>query len=93
MSCAMQPHKQHTEFAAVDMDDTDRLLSVLYRSAIKNDPCYYCGSPDTDHVDHFFPLAKGGTDHFWNLVRACQRDNLSKHTQCGTAYLLRRGRL
>jgi hypothetical protein len=77
----------------VDMDATDRLLSTLYRCAIKNDPCYYCGSPVTDHVDHFFPLVKGGTDHFWNLVRACQRDNLSKHTQCGTAYLLRRGRL
>lgn len=77
----------------VDMDATDRLLSTLYRQAIKGDPCYYCGSPVTHHVDHFFPLAKGGTDHFWNLVRACERDNLSKHAQCGTAYLLRRGRL
>ena len=78
---------------AADMDDTDRLLSVLYRQAIKGDSCYYCGSPVTDHVDHYFPLAKGGTDHWQNLVRACERDNLSKQSQCGTAYLLRRGRL
>ena len=53
------------------MDGTDRLLSVCYRLAIRNDPCFYCGSPETAHVDHFFPLAKGGTDHWWNLVRAC----------------------
>jgi hypothetical protein len=86
-------HARRRRRVAADMDDTDRLLSVLYRQAIRNDPCWYCGSPVTDHVDHFFPLAKGGTDHFWNLVRACQRDNLSKNAQCGTAYLLRRGRL
>ena len=74
------------------MDDLDRLLSALYRQAIERDPCYYCNSPITDHVDHFFPLSKGGTDHFWNLVRACQRCNNAKYAQCGTAFILR-GRL
>lgn len=76
----------------VSMDATDRLLSGEYRRAIRHDRCFYCGSPDTDHVDHFFPLAKGGTDHFFNLVRACRKCNLSKNTMCGTAFLLR-GRL
>jgi hypothetical protein len=75
----------------VAMDDTDRLLSALYRLAIRDDPCYYCGSPVTDHTDHFFPLAKGGTDHWWNLVRACEHCNCSKQVMCGTAFLLLSG--
>jgi len=75
-----------------DMDATDRLLSALYREAIKGDPCFYCGSAETQCVDHFFPLVKGGTDHFFNLVRACTRCNLRKSgTMCGTAFLLLSG--
>ena len=81
-------HARRRGWLDADMDDIDRLLSVLYRIAIRDDPCHYCGSPVTDHVDHFFPLAKGGTDHWWNLVRACARDNLRKQAMCGTKYLL-----
>jgi len=78
--------------ANAGMDDFDRELSVAYRLAIRHDPCFYCKSPETAHIDHFFPLVKGGTDHFWNLVRACQRCNNAKYAQCGTAFILR-GRL
>ena len=78
--------------ASAGMDAFDRELSVAYRLAIGNDPCFYCGSPATDHVDHYFPLAKGGTDHWFNLVRACDTCNNAKYTTCGTANLLR-GRL
>lgn len=70
------------------MDVADRELSVAYRLAIRHDPCFYCGSPETDHVDHFFPIAKGGTDVWWNLVRACSRCNHAKYDRCGTAFLL-----
>ncbi|MEU8213993.1 HNH endonuclease [Micromonospora sp. NPDC049044] len=63
----------------VAMDEQDKLLSAEYRKAIKNDPCYYCGErKDEMHMDHYMPLAKGGTDHWWNLVRACANCNLSK---------------
>ena len=75
----------------VDMDQLDRALSAAYRTAIRNDPCFYCGDPETHHVDHFFPLAKGGTDVWVNLVRACADCNLSKSATCGTAFLLRAG--
>jgi 5-methylcytosine-specific restriction endonuclease McrA len=78
--------------ANAGMDDFDRELSVAYRLAILHDPCWYCGSPVTDHVDHFYPLAKGGNDRWFGLVRACQRCNNAKYAQCGTAFLLR-GRL
>jgi HNH endonuclease len=91
---ARQAMRARRRFASgAGMDEFDRELSVAYRIAIRWDRCLYCGSPDTDHVDHFFPLSKGGTDVWWNLVRACERDNLTKQAQCGTAYLLRRGRL
>lgn len=85
-------HARRRQRILADMDDIDRLLSALYRCAIRNDPCYYCGSATTDHVDHYFPLAKGGTDHWWNLVRACRVCNLRKNAfMCGTAFLLRSG--
>ena len=75
--------------AGAGMDDIDRMLSACYRLAIRNDPRFYCGSPETAHVDHYFPLAKGGTDSWENLVRSCDRCNNAKYTQCGTAFLLR----
>lgn len=62
---------------AVDMDEMDRALSVAYRQAIKDDPCAYCGaSGEVD--DHVHPLSRGGTDHWWNLARACWPCNSSK---------------
>lgn len=84
-------HARRRRRVAADMDNLDRLLSALYRRAISRDPCFYCGSPVTAHTDHFFPLAKGGTDHWFNLVRACQRCNLRKQVLCGTAFLLLSG--
>jgi hypothetical protein len=66
----------------------DRELSVEYRKAIKNDSCYYCGQvTDSMHDDHWMPLAKGGTDHWWNLVRSCATCNLSKSAKCGTHFI------
>lgn len=61
----------------VTMDRVDRLLSASYRLAIADDPCTYCGGPG-EQDDHVFPLALGGTDHWWNLTRACARCNQSK---------------
>lgn len=84
-------HARRRSRVDAGMDEIDRLLSTFYRIAIRNDPCCYCGSPVTDHVDHYFPLAKGGSDKFFNLVRACQRCNLRKQVMCGTAFLLLTG--
>lgn len=75
------------------MSREDRVLSRAYRAAIRLDPCHYCGEtiPGDMHDDHYYPLAKGGTDHWWNLVRACGPCNRRKHTYCGTWFLLRGG--
>jgi 5-methylcytosine-specific restriction endonuclease McrA len=67
------------------------MLSVGRRLAIRNDPCFYCGSPETAHVDHYFPLAKGGSDRWVNLVRTCGPCNNAKYTMCGTAFRLLTG--
>lgn len=64
----------------VEMAAEDRRLSVKYRKQIKDDPCYWCGTDEgPKHFDHLVPLAKGGTDHWWNLVRSCATCNLRKH--------------
>ena len=74
-----------------EMSAADRRMSVARRIEIKYDPCFYCGCAETSDTDHFFPLAKGGTDHWWNLVRACDSCNSRKNATCGTAFLLRFG--
>lgn len=72
----------------VAMTSADRALSADYRVAIKNDPCFYCGdTAENMHDDHFIPLAQGGTDHWHNLVRACQFCNLSKGAKDGASFI------
>jgi len=70
----------------VDMDALDRELSAAYRLAIRNDPCFYCGGKG-EHDDHYHALADGGTDHWWNLVRACEHCNCSKGAKHGDDFL------
>ena len=46
--------------------------------------CQYCGrSPKDDnsvvlHIDHIFPVSKGGTDKESNLITSCKECNLGK---------------
>lgn len=42
--------------------------------------CVYCGGP-FEHVDHFIPLANGGTGWPSNLVPACAQCNFSKNSK------------
>lgn len=45
--------------------------------------CFYCGAacPDSFHVDHFVPLAKGGAHVLTNLRIACPTCNLRKNAK------------
>lgn len=73
--------------AVMDMDDIDKDMSLEYRKAIKNDPCYYCRTKNKRmHYDHYKSLFNGGTDHWWNLVRACARCNHRKNKQDGEQF-------
>lgn len=71
------------------LDSLDRELSRAYRAAIASDLCFYCGSLG-EHDDHMTPLARGGTDHWWNLTRACSPCNLAKWTMTADEYILAR---
>lgn len=44
--------------------------------------CQYCGALGGHlHCDHAIPISRGGTNDLSNLVTACKRCNLSKHTR------------
>ena len=70
----------------IKMTREDRIISVDYRLAIRNDPCFYCGAPGEED-DHYVSLANGGTDHWWNLVRACVHCNRSKQAMDGDEFV------
>lgn len=75
------------------LTEVDLELSTAYRSAIESDPCTYCGTQDpwdVFHVDHYFPISKGGDDRWYNLVQSCESCNLSKGARCGTWMILKR---
>ena len=82
-------HARRKVRASVGMDAIDRLLAVEYRKAITGDPCRYCGAPG-EHDDHKLPLARGGTDHFWNLHRTCRECNQRKHLMTHEEFLASR---
>lgn len=48
--------------------------------------CYVCGAP-YEHIDHFIPLADGGTHTLENLVPACEFHNTSKGAKQPGEYL------
>lgn len=68
------------------MSKLDRKKSTLHRKRIKDDPCFYCKrfTPEM-HDDHYYPLSKGGTDHWFNLVRACSTCNQKKNARLASA--------
>lgn len=74
---AVHARRRSRERSGLNSDD--RKLSTAYRQAIANDLCVYCGAPG-EQDDHKMPLARGGTDHWWNLTRACAPCNLAKWT-------------
>lgn len=65
----------------------DRAESMAWRKLIKDDPCFYCGAQETHHVDHYISLINGGTEHWWNLVRACKSCNHRKNRMNGDDFL------
>jgi len=73
---------RHRARTLISMSKLDRKKSTLHRKRIKNDPCFYCkGFTSTMHDDHYFPLARGGTDHWFNIVRACSTCNQKKNSR------------
>lgn len=75
------------------LTDMERLLSLARCIEMTGDPCFYCGAP-SEEVEHYFPLCKGGTDAWQNILPACAACNHGvggKHSMCGTAFMLGKG--
>ena len=50
--------------------------------------CFYCGIIlDTYHVDHYYPVSKGGSNSKENLVVACPHCNWSKNDKLPDEFL------
>lgn len=63
----------------ITLSKQSRRKTVLYRKKIKDSVCHYCGNRTTKmQYDHVYPFKMGGTDHWWNLVRACSTCNQRK---------------
>ena len=75
------------------MSAQDRADAVEWRRLIRDDLCFYCRASKTHHVDHYTALANGGTDHWWNLVRACRDCNLRKGSLNGDEFIALSGRV
>ena len=78
---------QRRVWVKVRMTKEDRALSIDYRKAISHDMCFYCKVAPGAHDDHYVSLVNGGTNHWWNLVRACAHCNFSKGSQNGDEFL------
>lgn len=57
--------------------------------------CHWCEAkcPDDYHVDHYFPLSKGGKHEIENLVIACPSCNMTKQAKDPYEFAQERGRL
>lgn len=78
----LRKHIQNTKrykLITKKMTELDKEITIEYLQAIKNDCCKYCGIKKAKmQYDHVIPLSKGGTNHWWNIVRACELCNKSK---------------
>lgn len=59
------------------METAGPISRKTYKKIRNSGPCVYCGSK-AEHIDHVWPLDKGGPEHVDNLVPACGRCNNSK---------------
>jgi 5-methylcytosine-specific restriction endonuclease McrA len=62
---------------------------TVKRRLKKNDQCPYCGEMilDSGHVDHIYPVSKGGHSTSKNMVRVCIDCNLKKSNLTLTMFI------
>lgn len=88
-------HKRNSDFcsARCQMKYNRDNLKYYFSSRFKiferdNFTCIYCGASSLDgtglHLDHIYPLSKGGDNDPNNLVTSCKRCNLEKSSNIMT---------
>jgi len=70
-------HKRRALLANARTTTTKQELSTLIESTGE---CFWCSKPlDSEyHIDHFYPISRGGDNSIENLVVSCPHCNLSK---------------
>lgn len=66
---------------------------VLYLFDKQQAKCMACGGDIADrfHVDHIYPLARGGSNGFSNIQLLCPTCNIRKHVKDPIAFLVENG--
>ena len=61
----------------------------------KNKTCYWCDIElnGVYHIDHYYPLSKGGSHTIDNIVISCPSCNLKKHSKDPLLFAIEKGRL
>jgi 5-methylcytosine-specific restriction endonuclease McrA len=79
---------------SIEKNGSSTVELMAWESAAKKD-CYWCGKKGLDkyHVDHYYPLSKGGAHHVENLVISCPSCNLRKSAKDPIAWANENGRL
>lgn len=75
---ATPPPPGEFDYRCVGCGEQQRTMRVLGN-------CHYCGQRELLTRDHIVPRARGGVDESWNVVLACEKDNLAKshdHPEC-----------
>lgn len=71
----------------LQMTEASKVKTAKWRAAHRTDDCFYCGKLG-EQWDHVFPLSKGGTDHWFNLVRACVKCNQKKSNKLASQWVM-----
>ena len=70
----------------MDRTGENYISNRLRKRILKRDnyTCRYCGDKSGSfHIDHVYPLSKGGETSYDKLVTACESCNLKKHAKVG----------
>lgn len=84
-------HRRNARKRATVCEHGDGCVTSALIAELRAMVCWYCGG-SMQEIDHFVPLARGGSHCRENLVPACKPCNNSKHAQDPEKWLARRRR-
>ncbi len=81
------------KYRALELSTDDKTITKQSLEDLlskQNNKCYHCGIEldSKKHLDHFYPLSKGGANSISNVVWSCPHCNLSKGAKMPTTLLL-----
>jgi len=86
---ARERHQELRAAAAANTEEMRRLADLLRSKLSRQTHCPYCGEQlgDAVHVDHIYPVSKGGRSVERNLVKTCIDCNQKKGNRTLTQFI------